>query len=119
MFGFFGADKKQDSPAPHQPQNTPQQPQRIIEKEGINSWPESRGTRQTAIIGTFGTDDLDMVLERYAPDTMDKIQTIRNNQKVIHNEIGSVIDKLKEHDAKLQKMEEKLDAILEILKKEK
>lgn len=29
MFGFFGADKKQDSPAP-QPQNT--QPQKIIEK---------------------------------------------------------------------------------------
>lgn len=32
MFGFFGSDKKQDSPAP-QPQNTPQQPQRIIEKK--------------------------------------------------------------------------------------
>lgn len=29
---------------------------------------------------------------------MDKIQTIRNNQKVIHEEIGDVIDKLKEYD---------------------
>ena len=108
MFGFFGADKKQDSPAP-QPQNTPQPPQRIIEKEGINSWPESRGTRQTAIIGTFGTDDLDLVLERYAPDTMDKFKTIFENQQTIY-------DKLKEQDKKLQEQSEALMAMQEKLR---
>ena len=110
MFGFFGADKKQDSPAP-QPQNTPQQPQRIIEKEGINSWPESRGTRQSSIIGTFGTDDLDMVLERYAPEHSDALKMIpvaKANQQIIY-------DKLKEQDKKIEEQGKLIKAQCEVI----
>ena len=110
MFGFFGSGKKQDSPAP-QPQNTPQQPQRIIEKEGINSWPESRGTRQSSIIGTFGTDDLDMVLERYAPEHSDALKMIpvaKANQQIIY-------DKLKEQDKKIEEQGKLIKAQVEVI----
>ena len=119
MFGFFGADKKQDSPAP-QPQNTPQPPQRIIEKGSVEieggPTPYTRGKH---ICESFGTTDLDMVLERYAPEQMDKIKILGENQQAIYDKLKEQDKKLQEQSEALVAMQEKLDAILEILKKEK
>ena len=100
MFGFFGSGKKQDSPAP-QPQNTPQQPQRIIEKGIIKSREDTAIERGHCIRDSFGTTDLDLVLERYAPDHSDnvkKIPVLNANQQVIY-------DKLKEHDKRFDEQE--------------
>ena len=116
MFGFFGSGKKQDSPAP-QPQNTPQQPQRIIEKGIIKSREDTAIERGHCIRDSFGTTDLDLVLERYAPEHSDIIKeipdtqrTIRNNQKIIHGDLAFVVNKIKEQDKKLDELGKQLKA---------
>ena len=110
MFGFFGSGKKKDSPAP-------QQPQRIIEKGNIKLREDTPYTRGTHICDSFGTTDLDLVLERYAPEHSDIIkeipdtqQTIRNNQKIIHGDLGFVVNKIKEQDKKLDELGKQLKA---------
>ena len=109
---FFGADKKQDSPAP--------QPQRIDERSNYGSPGDSIdeiGNRRACIARSFGTNNLDKVLERYAPEHSDILkeipetqQTIRNNQKVIHEDLGFVVDKIKEQDKKLDELGKQLKA---------
>ena len=108
MFGFFGSGKKQDSPAP-QPQNTPQQPQRIIEKGIIKSREDTVFERGHCIRDSFGTTDLDVVLERYAPEHSDMLkkipetrEAIRKNQVQITDNQQIIYDKLKEQDKKIE-----------------
>lgn len=108
MFGFFGTDKKkEDAPAPQTQQ--PAQPQRIIEKGNYkHRLGDTEGTRGNAICNTFGTTDLDLVLERYAPEQMDKIKSITNNQKIIY-------DELVDHRQKLQQLTDKMDYLFGVL----
>ena len=121
MFGFFGSGKKQDSPAP-QPQNTPQQPQRIIEKgiieKGTLYSKENAGAlhRGRYICDSFGTTDLDLVLERYAPEQMDKIQTIFDNQFALGSDHHKIYNKLQEMEKQLKAQDEQIAALQEQLK---
>lgn len=62
------------------------------------------------IVKTFGTPDLDLVIEQYAPDFFDRVVALKNNQQVIY-------DKLKEQDKWLSRIEAKLDHLSETLKK--
>ena len=116
MFGFFGSGKKQDSPAP-------QQPQRIIEKGNIKFTDDTPYTRGSHICDSFGTTDLDLVLERYAPEQMDKIQTIFDNQRTIYNKlqeqdkkIDEQGDQLKQQHALIKEQSETIAALQEQLK---
>ena len=121
MFGFFGSGKKQDSPAP-QPQNTPQQPQRIIEKGIIKSREDTVFERGSCIRESFGTTDLDLVLERYAPEHSDMLkeipetrQAIRKNQIQITDNQQKIYDRLKEQDKKIEEQGKLIKAQGEVI----
>ncbi len=101
MFGFFGKDKKKD-------QSSAPQPQRIDERSNYGSPGDSIdeiGNRRACIARSFGTNNLDKVLERYAPDHSDALKMIpvaKANQQIIY-------DKLKEQDKKIEAQDKKID----------
>lgn len=95
MFGFFRSGKKKDSPAP-------QQPQRIIEKGNIKLREDTPYTRGTHICGSFGTTDLDLVLERYAPEHSDVLKALPKGQVQLEVNQKMIYDKLKEQDKKIE-----------------
>ena len=114
MFGFFGSDKKQDSPAP-QPQNTPQQPQRIIEKGIIKSREDTAIERGHCIRDSFGTTDLDLVLERYAPEHSDVLKALPKGQVQLEVNQKMIYDKLKEQDKKIEEQGKLIKAQCEVI----
>ena len=88
---------------------------KIIEKEGINSQDISRGTRQSSIIGTFGTDDLDLVLERYAPEHSDVLKALPKGQVQLEVNQQMIYDKLKEQDKKIEEQGKLIKAQCEVI----
>ena len=70
---------------------------------------DCESTRGHAILDSFGTTNLDMVLERYAPEHSDIIksipenqQKIRENQGVLGDDHQKIYDKLKEQEKKIE-----------------
>ena len=115
MFGFFGSGKKQDSPAP-------QQPQRIIEKGNIKFRDDTPYTRGNHVCDSFGTTDLDMVLERYAPEHSDIIKGIPEIQQRILNIVNilgadhqKIYAKINEQDKKIEEQGKLIKAQGEVI----
>lgn len=113
IFDFFGGGKEaEDVKEPQQPQSPkqpePQQPIRPVprSKEAIRDKTLSRssGSLSTRLKESFATDNLDVILDRFAPETMDRITRIESNQMALY-------EKMQEHEEWMRRLEGKLDFI--------
>ncbi|MDO4203776.1 MAG: hypothetical protein Q4D07_04640 [Selenomonadaceae bacterium] len=115
IFDFFGGSKEaEDVKEPQQPQPPkqpePQQPTRPAprSKDAIKDKNISIGLVSSRLQMTIGTDNLDVVLDKLAPETMDCITELKANQLALY-------EKMQEHEEWMRRLESKLDFISSVV----
>lgn len=111
IFDFFGGGKEaEDVKEPQLPQPPkqpePPQPTRPVprSKEAIKDKNISIGLISSRLQMTIGTDNLDVLLDKLAPETMDCITELKSNQIALY-------EKMQEHEEWMRRLEGKLDFI--------